>query len=905
MTPSPDARGQLRPLRQVLFLGLLFGCYLLVALGSEGLIYLDHLVEVWVDGSPMLAQKITVGTVGPTGSVSVGYIETRHEKDLIASHRISSPRYGLILAIAPDALDGLERITVRITPRTWTYQRSQFRSEWLPWDGPLPAGAEPGWMVRRFPGALSTTGSILPFLNGAINYEGDAALAKYVFLSPVFLLYALSFVLVLAARAVLPRKFPNAQAWLQQVFAGLTNPGVPAAGRDWVWLLAGLAVLTGVGVILEVREPCYFTQDDNFAQFLPQILYGCEALSAGVFPNWNPLQYLGAPLAEVGTYALTYPVTYLSYAAARFGLGNKYLTLEVFCWLHLLAGYLACFWLGRQLRLAAPLASALGLCLALSGFALIAGRSWYYMTPVFVWAPLLLVALLKLQSGPPTWRWTLGTGLVIGLFFHAGNAQMWLYALGFGALFGLWSCLARLMPWSRLLTALPAGLIGVGIAAVLVVPQLNATRDMKRVGGEGADISEGLLAVFIPYPMPIVAYPEIKRADTDPEHFAEFYYAGSVFSLVWLAALLAPAVYAGTGRILWRSPLLALSILALLLALGRVGGLWTFQSWLPILKQFNHPLKFLAFFHLFSCAIGALVLNQGLSQTAAPRRWSSVCFLVVAGLLLYHAWWARSALYLYGERPYPPLTEGLAELGQGGLQPPRFLPLTTERSHRTDYVAGLQHNFPTVYGLASIVGYDPIVEDGWVYQRVLGALRGNALKTARLHGVTHLVLHKEVADAVAGRDWASKEWLSIHRWNGPLIAYCAQRQPVLDTESIRVFELDGTAPLAFPANQEQRALPVRLVPSGVDVDVSGLGEDQDVIVNFLWRPGIRVYADGVLVPSRADFDQRIQVAVKAGTRQLAVRYESPWAKGGLLGGILIVCGCLGFGLVSLWKSRKS
>ena len=100
-------------------------------------------------------------------------------------------------------------------------------------------------------------------------------------------------------------------------------------------------------------------------------------------------------------------------------------------------------------------------------------------------------------------------------------------------------------------------------------------------------------------------------------------------------------------------------------------------------------------------------------------------------------------------------------------------------------------------------------------------------------------------------------------------------------------------------HQERHALPVRPTPCGVDIDVSELRQDQDVVVNFLWRPGIRVFADGTPLLSRADLHQRVQVGVEAGKKTLVVRYESPWSKGIGLGMLLLAGGIFGRGVLDL------
>jgi hypothetical protein len=334
-------------------------------------------------------------------------------------------------------------------------------------------------------------------------------------------------------------------------------------------------------------------------------------------------------------------------------------------------------------------------------------------------------------------------------------------------------------------------------------------------------------------------------------------------------------------------------VLTFLLALGHLAKLWTWQAQLPVLDQFNHPLKFLPFFHLFSCCVGAAFVHRILRGSSRPRLWQGTTFMVIAGLLLYHAYEARSALFVYAEQPYPALPSELADLGCDGLQPVRILPLTHPRSASSNYVVGLQHHFPTVYGISSLGGYDPIIEQDARYRAVLRSLQTDAHSALRTHGVTHLVIHHEVAAALKKREWATDSWRRFPAWFSGLMADCEHATPVMQTEMVRVFAIQDAKPIAYPVQKPNQALPVRYAPSGVDVDVSSLAADHEVALNFLWRPGIRVYADGVLSPASADDDQHIRVNVLAGTKSLALRYESPWPTGFLFGGVLIAAGVFG------------
>src|SRR6185437_12777121 len=185
---------------------------------------------------------------------------------------------------------------------------------------------------------------------------------------------ATAFVVLLLAAHVLLQQ-PGVAAWAN---LALGMKGGPAGGTrsadarpalgGRICILSGLVVVIGCLWMLECLQPFYFTQDDNFSQFLPTILHGCRSLEAGIFPNYNPFQLLGAPAASVGVYALTYLPTYASHLAARFLLGNEYCTIEVFCWFHLLLGYAAMYWAARMAGMRPALAACAAVCFALSGY---------------------------------------------------------------------------------------------------------------------------------------------------------------------------------------------------------------------------------------------------------------------------------------------------------------------------------------------------------------------------------------------------------------------------------------------------------------------------------------------------------------------------------------------------------
>jgi len=348
---------------------------------------------------------------------------------------------------------------------------------------------------------------------------------------------------------------------------------VVAERRAWPWLLAGAGVLLAAGVTLGNSIPITFRKTTislNSCQHSVwlrnaerrrvsqlEIRINISALPRGDRHLRTDLPW-HVPLVWIAVHVLD----------------DRNATIEVFCWIHLLLGYCATYWLGRRLNLAAPLASAFSLCQVLSGFALIGGRSWYYMTPIYLWVPLLFVALLQVCAHAPTLRWTIGTGVRRRLLLSRRQCADVGLCVELGGSFVLWSCLNRSMPWLRIVQILPAGLIGIGIAAVLLVPQFLATRELQRTGGTGWDIREGVFASCA-----------VSDADRDGSSRAtNIHRAGAFrrhvlcrldFHFRFVGAFLIVGLWTGTARWFLRDPWKGLAALTFFLALGHLARLWT------------------------------------------------------------------------------------------------------------------------------------------------------------------------------------------------------------------------------------------------------------------------------------------------------------------------------------------
>ena len=183
-----------------------------------------------------------------------------------------------------------------------------------------------------------------------------------------------------------------------------TAPRPPFSPRErLLWPLVGFLGVTSALLLLEKAHPFYFSQDDNLHANLPVMLQGCQNFFAGVFPRWNPYQYMGSPTTSLGYYEFTYPPLYAAYWFAKHVLGSENAMVDVLAFFHLLLGYVAFYWVAMRAACRPAIAMLAASCYSLSGYALIFSRSFIQFSSIMLWAPLLIACLQELKNGQINW----------------------------------------------------------------------------------------------------------------------------------------------------------------------------------------------------------------------------------------------------------------------------------------------------------------------------------------------------------------------------------------------------------------------------------------------------------------------------------------------------------------------
>lgn len=227
-------------------------------------------------------------------------------------------------------------------------------------------------------------------------------------------------------------------------------------------------------------------------QFIPWRYLAWEQLSAGVWPFWNPLNGMGAPLLANYQLALYYPPGWLLFAFQAAG------GAPCMAWGYtlLLAAHLA--WggygmarLSRRLGLGELAQVVAGLAFSLSGY-LVARAGFFSMIWSAAWLPWLILSVEQITGASRRVGWVGILALCAGMQLLSGHAQLTWYSLLFT---GCWALVAgwNHRGWKGMLSVAgwtAAGMLaGAGLAAVQLIPTYELLLQSQRASAVGFDFA--------------------------------------------------------------------------------------------------------------------------------------------------------------------------------------------------------------------------------------------------------------------------------------------------------------------------------------------------------------------------------------------------------------------------------
>ena len=286
---------------------------------------------------------------------------------------------------------------------------------------------------------------------------------------------------------------------------------------------------------------------------------------------------------------------------------------------------------------------------------------------------------------------------------------------------------------------------------------------------------------------------------------------------------------------------------------------------------------------------------QRLTADKLAKQWlEGGSFAVLAILMLYHTGLCRQAFYVWGDSPSYEIPAELTKLLRPDEQLHRIYPASTSRAPGTGYLQSLNHSFATMAGVASLEGYEPMWQGRAPVKPIADAIEKQPLEILRRYGVEFVVLHRTM----------HKDELSPNPGVNPVErrAYVPQamavsaalegQRAVFQNAAVEVFRIDQAEPLARSLQQPNIPLSVTLDGNSIAVKTKDLAGEGQIMVNYLWRPGLVAKSGKINLPIKSDEFGRSIIDVPKDTETVSLNYSINWLTSLWLGIVTMLTGFL-------------
>lgn len=670
------------------------------------------------------------------------------------------------------------------------------------------------------------------------------------------------------------------------------NPVRPAMTQ----LFALLALMLGLFLLLEVRHPCFFLQDDNRAVALADIKTIHDSLSGGILPSYNFNQFLGYPMFT-GHPAL-YPPAYASIGLSKFLFGHIFAALDIYAISHLLlAGAGMLFFLGAA-GIGGTAAFFGALAWGLSPMAVHAGANWITVAVAAGWLPWMLFAALSFLKKPSPLSFAAICAARTALMFQ-GYPQYFIVACLFEVLFALSFTaaqdtelseavktddilrlcrrnLAAIVREKTFLLYLSSFVFTAALCAPIVLPAFDMVAESKTRTGALSFAEFSYLNLSLMEWLKGLVYPFTHYAG----HMAE---QKQMDKLSYLGYI--PLLFIGwkLGRKRTFSPAWPAAMLCAAIAwLWALGAFNPVEYYVPVLNRFRWHFKMLLFADFFLIAAAAAAAAEFLEEKKSFLRPSAWLFLVV-GLHLIN----MGAFYLAGPRAVfrlyeesVPMKEQMgAFLSDGRIATVGF-PLRHEAG-----AASLGFQYASLFGLFHFAGYEPLVP------------RLNALETGGLNYEASLTGDISRERIIHMRSWGVKYYVTpsqpperyvkaLHREGISEFIISPGRNIFRDTSAAPL----AKAPDGTPAKKVEAS--AGRLTARFDKPFTGCAE-----LNFLYHPMLRPEGEGLRL-ERSPSGRILACAAEPVSRIAIYPSNSALKKG------LIIMLCAAAALAALFSAKR-
>lgn len=610
-----------------------------------------------------------------------------------------------------------------------------------------------------------------------------------------------------------------------------------------------VAVLLAFLILIEVKHPYYFLQDDNRDQLLPALIYNFRSLFINnELPLYNFHQFLGTPYLAAGQPAVLYPLTYLSVFLSSLFLNHPYGSVDIYVCSHFVIGSIGLFAFLKLLGLDGRSAFWGALFWPLSSFVFYVSNSWAVVSGVAAYFPWMLFFSLKLIKDCSL-RSLMFLVLVRILFFYIGHIQYFIYAVIFevSIFFGL----LRINRAS--LSENPGKIIKYYIFSYLLTFVFSLPLLLPMWHQTTVSFSRGSplgWKEFVSRTYPL----KVWTADlVNPSKLAYIGYVSLLFSLISL-------VYLFNRKII--NPI-RFYILLFLVSVS-FALLWASSEafnrliyFIPILNRFRWPFKMSFFSDFFLVLMSAAGIFLAFKKSKLSKAASNIVFIVLVLLQIISLTYPYLMLEPVTFRTHldkVPLEEPLRDsLSSGRIITVGF----------NDFVGNtlptVGFNYATLWGLYQFAGYEPLL---------------SAENSRASLGLNYIACFKDESKLPYDylRLWGVK-------W------YVASNQVKLKNDSLvpkhkdenRTVHYDAVAnPLIYwDDSKTAEGIGYNIKTNSILITASN-PRDAYLTINFLFNPDFKGMLDSKPLTINKNSNNQMTIFVPEGTHHIVVKYIDPY-----------------------------
>jgi len=396
-------------------------------------------------------------------------------------------------------------------------------------------------------------------------------------------------------------------------------------------------------------------------QFIPWWEFAWGTILEGGLPLWNPWVGMGAPLAANYQTALFYP-PYWSYLVF-FILGGVRLmawSMTIMVVLHLIWAGIGTVKLLDDLEIGYLGQVVGGLAFSLSGY-LVSRAGFLSINAATAWIPWILLFSKSITTKERKFFWL--TGLVIGFQLLAGHAQTaWYTALLAGLWITFWAINTGdrkhkvrniVLAWSKFIGA---GLLGITLSAIQLIPTLEYLAQSQRVGEFG--YSEAMTYSFWPWRFLTLVIPDLFGSPAAGNYWGYGNYWEDAVYIGLLPIVMAVGIIvksvkknngktdlnkrvAGVPRRMLVGFLTFITLISFLFALGKNTPIFPFlYRNIPSFDLFQAPTRFTIWAEISLAVLAGIAIDRFRRPEGRSLYWARLaaagCFAITAGSII--AW---------------------------------------------------------------------------------------------------------------------------------------------------------------------------------------------------------------------------------------------------------------------------